>query len=233
MIPAYVLHTRQYRDTSLIIEFFTKEQGRVGAIAKGARRPRSKLKFLSQPFIPLLVNLIGKSDLKTITDLESDHPSALLTGKYILTGFYLNELIMRLLQRQDPHPELFNMYHHTLNALSQQQDSEIALRLFEKTLLKELGYELQLDKDRESGQPICRESYYAFVQGVGFTKCLKDANQAHIFSGETLLALHIQDFTEKKTLTESKRLMRAALTPLLGNKPIKSRELYYISKETV
>lgn len=142
---AFVLHTRPYRDTSLLVDFFTLDAGRVTAVARGARGPKSRLKGLLQPFVPLLINWYGKTELVTLGGADANGASITLNGDVLISGMYLNELLMRLLTRFDPLPHLFEQYNRTIIALSQKQLPELCLRLFELNLLNELGYGLRLN----------------------------------------------------------------------------------------
>lgn len=174
--PCYVLHQRAYRDTSALVDVFSKEHGRIGLVARGVKSSKSKLRGLLQPFTPLLISWGGKGDLQTLKSIESTGLAMNLTGRWVMSGFYLNELLMRLLIRHDPHASLFNHYESTLKLLStiagiaagtaasteannDEKESvsgqhQRILRLFEKNLLHELGYGLILDHDVESGVAI-------------------------------------------------------------------------------
>lgn len=163
--PAYVLHARPYQETSLLLEFFTQDFGRVSAIAKGAKRPKSRGRGLLQPFIPLLISCAGKGELLTVKDFDAAAPPILLLGRRLIFAFYLNELLMRLLHRADAHDELFYAYEKSLHKLREDNDEhleQVPLRLFEKTLLKELGYELHLTHEVDSGKPLNPDSMYFF-----------------------------------------------------------------------
>lgn len=237
--PAYILHARSYRDTSLLLELFTQNHGRVSAVARGAKGNRSRFKGLLQPFVPLLVAWYGKSELLTLTLAESCGISHYLSGDQLLCGLYLNELLIRLLHQHDAHPQLFHNYQSTLSSLSKKtilqaddniQQSEVALRTFEKYLLFELGYALELTKEAKSGKPIHPEQFYYFVPDHGMLPYEKNSDEKNpetwnIFSGKNLLAIHANQFDEKN-LRDGKRLLRMALHRLLGGKTIRSRELF-------
>lgn len=228
--PAYVLHTRAYRDTSLLIDFFTHQHGRIHAVAKGARGARSRYKGLLQPFVPLLISWSGQGELHTLCDAETQNGAYYFPGDKLLTGLYLNELLVRVLHRHDSHPDLYETYHQTLQKLSLQLSEQIILRIFEKKLLHELGYALPLTNESRTGIPIESEKYYRYEPGHGFDALINEHyinDNAMIFSGRCLLALQHEEFSEQEILHETKRLMRLALAPLLGAKPIKSRELFF------
>lgn len=225
--PAYVLHARAYRDTSLLLELFTQEFGRISVVARGARGPRSQFKGLLQPFVPLLVSYFGKTELMTLTTAETNGWLLELKGDQLLCGFYLNELLVRLLHRYDAHPQLFQQYQLTLRALQSSQQQQMVLREFEKCLLAELGYALQLDRDAASGMKIDPQQFYYFdpLQGLLSSDhaCVKKQVK---FLGASLLALHSGELSREDYLRDAKRLLRIALGKLLGDKPIKSRELF-------
>lgn len=227
--PAYVLHARPYRDTSLLITFFTYQYGLIHAVARGARSNRSKLKGLLQPFVPLLISWSGQSDLHTLREAEAQGEIHYLPSEKFLTGLYLNELLVRVLQKQDPHPELYQAYQHTLQELCSDKHEQIILRIFEKKLLHELGYALPLNHDCVTGHAIISGKFYQFDAARGFS-VLPDSyvhqDAANVFSGEVLIALYQENFCNKHLLRDMKRLMRLALAPLIGAKQLKSRELF-------
>ncbi len=223
--PSYILHTRPYRDTSLLLEIFSRDHGRINAVARSARGPKSRFKGMLQQFVPLVLSWQGRTELMNLTVAESYGISHYLTGEALLCGIYLNELLMRLLHRHDAHPGLFAAYQQALIGLQQQQQ-QITLRLFEKRLLIELGYALQLDKDASTGMDIMLEQYYYFDPIQGLISCANHASKKNIFRGESLLALHYEELTDREHLRDAKRLLRLAVMSLLDNKPLKSRELF-------
>lgn len=224
--PAYVLHTRAYRDTSLLLELFTPEHGRVSAVARGAKGPRSRLKGLLQAFVPLLISWYGKTELMSLSTAESHGIPHALAGDMLMCGIYLNELLMRLLHRYDAHPQLYTAYQAALVALQNNQAKQPTLRLFEKRLLNELGYALQLDRDMTTGMQIEPEQFYYFDPAHGLSLSAKTMSIQHRFCGRSLLALHHDELTEATLLQDAKRLLRIALNRLLENKPLRSRELF-------
>ncbi|MES2141601.1 MAG: DNA repair protein RecO [Pseudomonadota bacterium] len=232
--PAYILHTRPYRDTSLLIDAFTASQGRVSLIAKAARGIRcktSRFKGLLQAFIPLLLSWRGKNELLNLLNAEPNgFVMPQLTGKYLICGLYLNELLIKLLYRYDAHPSLFLAYQTTLANLL--QNPTVALRLFEKQLLTELGYALHLNQEYQTQQAILPDQYYQFIPSQGLVICLNASiPKASVFSGTSLLAIHAEKWTTSKQLTDAKRLFRLALHHLLEGKNIRSRELFLRTTE--
>lgn len=220
--PAFVLHHRPYRETSMLVELFTKEHGRISVIARGVRTQKSRIRALIQPFVPLLVSWQGKTELMTLGSIETNQTPIMLKGDCLLSGFYLNELLMRVLHKHDPHPELYTIYHETLLELQSDQLQHKTLRLFEKNLLEALGYGLQLQYDIEP------EKYYCFFPEQGFKiyQDNDDINQALIFPGKSLIALANETLADEESLRDAKRLMRLAFAPLLGSQPLHSRKLF-------
>lgn len=226
--PAYILHTRPYRDTSLLIDAFTASQGRVNLIAKGARGihgKKSRFRGSLQAFVPLLISWRGKTDLMNLLNAEPSYISfPHLTGKLLVCGLYLNELLIRLLYRYDPYPQLFEAYQTALCSLS--DNPPIALRLFEKKLLAELGYALYLNKDSLTNQALLPHQAYQFIPSQGLVVCLNESvYKQSIFSGASLLAIHHESWDTPTHLLDAKRLFRLAINHLLEGKTIRSREL--------
>ncbi len=260
MQPGYVLHHWPYRDTSLLVEILTRDYGRIGLVARGAKRSRSRIYGVLQPFIPLIVSWTGRGDLGTLTAAETYGPMASLGGRGMMNGFYVNELLVRLLHRHDPHPKLFEAYIEVLlrledltgdNISGPGLDSETvmnlleqrALRIFEKNLLRELGYGLVLDHDVVTGQPICQDARYDYhiekgpIPRVGTTNLPRsgnrdaevnkhDANDVIDLRGFSLVSLARDELEDELSLQDAKRLMRAALKRYLGDKPLGSRKLF-------
>lgn len=223
--PSFLLHTRPYRESSLLLELFTKDHGRIALVARGVRKNRSRLRPLLQPFIPLLISWQGRGELMNLIDAEANGPSINLSGDHLLSGFYLNELLMRVLQKQDPHPALYTIYQQSLLELHEKNRLEKTLRLFEKKLLDELGYGLQLE------HTISAEKHYHFYPDAGF-KLSEVESLPTIFSGRSLLSLARNELDDETSLKDAKRLMRLALAPILGSQPLQSRKLFTeVSKE--
>jgi DNA repair protein RecO (recombination protein O) len=222
--PAFVLHSRPYRDTSLLVELLTSQYGRISAVARGVRSSRSRSYGLIMPFSPLLVSFSGKTDLQTLQQVEANGLSYNLRGDMLLSGFYLNELLMRLLQRHDPHPKIYYAYQQTLSVLADSKQPEVALRLFEKSFLTDLGYGLQLDNTIADEQ-VLPDEQYVFEFGVGLKKA--EFNAPNNFSGKSLLALQAGVLSDEEELRDAKRLLRPVLAHLLGGKLLKSRELFF------
>lgn len=226
----FILHRYAYRETSLIIECFLQHHGRMSFVAKGVRMERSPLKGLLQPFSPLHFNARGKSQLKTLTLVEAVGSPIILKDMPLMCAWYTNELLMRLLPKEEPNPHLYLIYRSTLLALqnsdtpSQNLLYQKALRIFEKDLLAALGYELPLKHDANSRKAIIYDHYYQFIPEHGFVETSKK-EATDIFLGEDLHAIAHDQFSNPKVLQAAKRLMRLALQPLLGGKRLQTREL--------
>jgi DNA repair protein RecO (recombination protein O) len=222
--PAFVLHRRPYRNTSLLLDALTPEQGRIGLVARGVRTTRSRLKGLLQPFQPLLLSGSGNGELLGLTAVEEAGAPIALPATRWLSGLYVNELLLRLLQRHDPHPGLFAAYQTVLEALADTGDEAAALRIFEKRLLAEIGYGLLLDTEVHTGTAIVPEGVYRYALEQG--PCYASRTETGILiSGKSLLALRQETFPNPAVLQEVKRLTRAAIGVHLQGRPLKTREL--------
>jgi DNA repair protein RecO (recombination protein O) len=227
---AYVLHRRPYRETSALVELLSRDHGRLTVIAKGVRQTRSSTQGLLQPFVPLNVSWVGKGELMTLSDVEPNGAALTLTGDFLFAGFYLNELLMSLLQKWDPHPALFANYEQSIAALNQQKTLETTLRLFEKRLLEELGYGVLPSAAAEINRQFEETEYYRFLPEQGFIldQSQMDREQVlpSVFLGANLKAIALEDWSNEEILRDAKRLMRLVLAPLLGVRPIYSRRLF-------
>lgn len=227
--PGFVLHHRAYRDTSVLLEFLTVEHGRVGAVARGVRKEKSRWAGMLQPFRPLLLSWMGRGELVTLTSVEENGGARLSSGPALMCGFYLNELMVRLLERHDAHPGLYTAYDDALRGLSNVERDptaqESALRRFEKRLLAELGYGLILDHAADSGAALTPDTVYSYELERG-PIAYNERSLGITVSGATLLALDHDALHDECSLRESKRLMRAVLAHYLGDKPLQSRALF-------
>jgi len=224
--PGFILHTYPFKETSVVAEVFTRSHGRVALIARGARRPTSALRGLMQPFTPLLLSWFGKSELKTLHAAEWQGGLIAPQGRALMCGFYLNELLLRLLARGDAHELLYDRYADTLDQLANEAcgtDYECILRRFEKNLLSEIGYGATFDVDADSGMPIEPGVRYVFQPERG---ALRATGQPGCpVSGQTLIDLAAGRFEQSATLVEAKALMRTLINHTLGAKPLYTRQL--------
>jgi DNA repair protein RecO (recombination protein O) len=230
---AYVLHLHPYSETSLVVDVFTRDHGRVPLLARGARRPRSAMRGMLMSFQPLELGWFGGGEVKTLAKVEWLGGMPLLGGRCLLLGYYLNELLLKMLPREDAHAALFDAYAAALQALAEGAADAPELRRFEKTLLKELGYGLTLDVDVESGRPVVPDAHYAFLlergpvarPGVGAGDTAID-DQGSALSGKTLLDMAADDYSDPRTRIESRRLMRLLISHHLGGKSLQSRRVF-------
>lgn len=223
--PAFVLHTYPFRETSLIVEAYARDHGRVALVARGARRSKSSLRGLLLPFQPLLLSWTGKSELRTLTRAEWQGAYSPLKGQPLICGFYLNELLLKLLPRDDPHERLFEAYACTLTELHGYPDQSALLRRFELALLSELGYAVVLDRDVERDEPVARERSYVYVFERGPVAGGSPLQNGVELSGQTLLDMQSGQFTSAVTQQESKALMRALINYYLGSQVLHTRQL--------
>ena len=221
--PAWILHHYPYRDSSLLLEVFSHEYGRIGLIARGARSAKGRWQNQLQMLRPLLLSWSMRGELGTLTGVDSRGGMDVFPGRQVLCACYLNELLMRLLTRHDPHPELFGAYEDALLMLGSAE--EPALRLFEKRLLQALGYGLLLDYEYESGDAVQAGSLYEYRLEKGPVRCGQAAGNGVFLQGASLLALHSEDLQDAQACREVKQLMRAALALYLGERPLRTREV--------
>jgi DNA repair protein RecO (recombination protein O) len=223
--PGFVLHSRAYRESSLIVEVFTRDHGRLALMARGARRPKSALRGILLSFQPLLVSWSGRGEMRTLTRAEWNGAYRPLRGQGLICGFYLNELLLKLTARDDPHERLFEAYGETLAALGAGAEPSPVLRRFEMCLLSELGYAVILDRDVEHGEPVARERSYVYVVERGPVSAAGAPGTGVELSGQTLLDMQSGDFTRAATQQQSKLLMRTLINHCLGNQVLHSRQL--------
>lgn len=241
---AFILHSRAFRETSAIVDCFTKTHGRISCVARSARGPKSRYKGTLQPFVKLHISAVGKGDLLSLGNVDLVGPFYQFSHAVLISGLYLNELLTRLLQRHDPYPVLFSHYENTLAELSaipgknnvipakaEIQSSynaalSLALRRFEWQLLKTLGYTFSLTNDAQTGEAIDSRKYYRFDPAQGLVPSASGSTpHENDYLGAHILAFANDDLGDREIRRVAKRLMRAALAPLLGSTPLKTREL--------
>jgi DNA repair protein RecO (recombination protein O) len=225
--PAFVLHAYPFRETSLIVEAFARDFGRVALLARGARRPRAALRGVLMAFQPLEIAWAGKSEIKTIVKAEWQGGQPLLSGRALFCGYYLNELLLDLLPREDAHARLFSIYADTLRRFAD-GPKESDIRLFERAFLQELGYGLTLKHD-EQGRPIDPALYYAYEIERGPVRLRKSGtpgDSAPGIGGKTLIDLDAGDFSDPRSLLEAKQLMRTLIAHYLGGKGLETRKIF-------
>ena len=230
---AYVLHARPFRETSLIIEIFSRHYGRCGLLARGARNPKSAKRALIMPFQPLLLNWQGKGDLPLLTGIEATGAARDLKFDQRFAAYYINELLLKLLHRHDAHEELFDYYGSILDDLYAGKPVQQALRRFEKTILGMTGYALILDREAETASPISRDKHYQYIAEYGPVSvadqpgAAQDRSRGCLIRGKSLLDYHLEDFRDRKTLVECRRLVRYLIEQQLSGGSLNSRRVFH------
>jgi len=227
--PAYILHQRPFRDTSQILEIFTKDYGRLSVMSRGSRAQKSRLKSVLQPFRAIIVGWSGKGEMPTLISAEpAAQTSAFLQGKSLACALYINELLMYLTYKHDVHQDLFSQYHQTVNRLFEADKLEQELRIFELKLLDQLGVLVDLSNDALTGQRLRddAEYYFQIEQGVFEVAGSSRPKNLPVMAGESLLAIAENRFDKPQTLKDAKRLMRFLINHYLAGKSLKSRELF-------
>lgn len=225
LLHAYFLHTRPYRESSLLVEVFTAELGRISGIWRGARRSKAGV---PQLFQPLLLEAGGQGELRSLRRVEAAGPALMLAGTALFSGFYLNEVLIRLLPRDEPQPALFVSYAEVLGRLAEDEEAAALLRSFEVSLLECLGYGIDYGHDSERGEAVSPALHYDFHPERGFSRATP---AAHTVSGAVLQKLARGDFRDADAAVAAKRINRLALARLLGSKPLKSRELFIAAQD--
>lgn len=222
MAPAFVLHQYAYRDTSRIVEAFTAEHGRLSLFARGASGPKSALRAVLRPFQRLLLSWSGNAEACALVAAEIDGAVTELAPHRLMGGFYINELLLKLTERRDPHPEIFESYSQAVLALCAGEAEEPNLRRFEKRLLDDLGYGLELGRT-DAGGPVEPDAYYRVKADGGPRPCVAEAPGA--VYGQSLTDLAAETFDNARSLRDAKRVLRAAIEACLDGRSLKSREV--------
>lgn len=225
LTPAFILHQRPFRETSLLLDVFSEQYGRVSLIAKGVRSKKRSQSGSLQLYQPLLISWVGRGELQTLTSFDIDEPRYILQANSALCGLYVNELMVKLLPLNIPEPELFIAYQAVLSGLQQGDSTQVELRLFEKRLLSCLGYGLVLDRDIETNQLIDMEKKYIYRPDSGLYHWYDGAKEPAI-SGRSLQHLIAERDFDLQSLLEIKQLMRTVIHFYLGGKPLQSRQLF-------
>ncbi len=224
--PCFILHQRAYRETSLLLEVFSLDHGRVSLVARGAKRGKNNQTAMLQPARKLNIAWTMRSELGNLITVELSGPAYALSGRKLFCCFYLNELMMRMLHKHESHPELFHKYEQALIELQSDIAEDRSLRMFEKHLLKSLGYGMMLDQDSVTGAGVDIHKQYYYITGSGPQQDKPENQPAVILSGCTLLALELENNWNEQIAREAKRLFRAILDSHLGDRPLASRALY-------
>lgn len=223
--PSFVLHSYAYRETSLVLDVFSRDHGRVALVAKGAKRPHSALRGVLQTFQPLGLSWTGKGEVRTLTQAEWVGGMLPLAGDALLCGFYVNELLVKFCAREDAHPALFNHYVLTLSRLAHGEPALHVLRSFERVLLRETGYAMALNKTI-TRQPVLADRKYVFDPERGVREASDELpSQWPVIAGQTLLDMELDDYSRPQTAAQSKTLMRFLLNVYLGGTPLATRQI--------
>jgi len=222
--PSFILHHRPFRDSSQILDIISGDHGKLALVARGSRAARSRLKGVLRPFMPLSLSWVQRSDLGTLTGAEVCGAPIALSGDALLSGFYVNELLLHFLHRHDPQPGIFDIYARTIEALAAADSIAACLRQFEIELLRQLGYALNFDHEADSYDPLQRERHYEYRFEQGPVRVQRSSG-AMVFSGAQLLAIGAGRFEEPETLRASSRLLREVIGFHLGGKELKSRKV--------
>jgi DNA repair protein RecO (recombination protein O) len=219
---AYVLHQRPFRDSSLIVEVFARDYGRMTVFARAARGPRSRFALL-QPFRALLLSWSGRGEAPALTGAENADSPPALPAAHLMSAFYLNELLLKLVTRHDPHPELFDQYQATLSLLRQPASADASLRQFEARLLEFIGYGLNLAAEADTGHPVRAEAYYHFQPGVHGVVIAESGSPGAIGGGVLQRLAQGSRFECDAELRQARALMRAALDHCLEGRELSTR----------
>jgi DNA repair protein RecO (recombination protein O) len=219
---AYVLHQRPFRDSSLIVEIFAREHGRMTVFARAARGPRSRFALL-QPFRALLLSWSGRGEAPQLSGAENAGSALPLPAARLMSAFYLNELLLKLLTRHDPHPELFDQYEMTLSQLGQRPFADASLRQFEARLLEFIGYGLNLAAEADTGYPVRGDAYYHFQPGVHGVVIAAPGSSGAIGGAVLQRLASGSGFDSAAELRQARSLMRAALDHCLEGRELSTR----------
>lgn len=223
LTPGYILHHQPYRDTSRILEVLSRDFGRISLFARGVRGPKAKLASQLQPFRPLLLSWSGRGESAQLTGAEAGGETLPLPSGHLMSGFYLNELLLKLTTRHDPLTGLFELYHGTLQSLKQGGAIEPGLRVFEKRLLEMLGYGLDLETDAQTGGGIEPDAYYLFRMARGMLRTAADAPGA--VAGHSVICLAREELSGRRELEDARRLLQTVLSHVLEGRELNTRNV--------
>jgi DNA repair protein RecO (recombination protein O) len=223
--PAWLLHHRPYQDSSRILEILSCNHGRLSLVARGSRSGKSRLKGILRPFLPLQISWVSRTELGTLTGAELAGGPIGLDGEALWSGYYANELLLHLLHRHDPQPDIFAAYTATIRSLCGGGDVPAKLREFEMELLRLLGYALNLDHDSDTDAPLASAAWYVYRPEHG-PAAVHDASGSMTFSGSDLIAIRERDFSNPETVRSAGRLLREVIAYHLGGRELKTRRVF-------
>jgi len=221
---AYILHHRPFRDSSQILEILSRDHGKLSLVARGSRGARSRLKGVLRPFLPLRMSWVQRSELGTLTGAESAGEPMSLGGDALMAGYYVNELLLHLLHRHDPQPEIFDLYAQCLRDLRAADDVAASLRHFEIVLLELLGYALEFEHEAGSDTAIRDEQNYEYRVEQGPVPVARSEGPM-VFRGDVLRRIGRHRFDQDTTLRAAKRLLRQVIAHHLGGRELKTRKV--------
>jgi len=221
----FVLHQRAFRNTSQLVDVLTPKYGRIGLVARGSRRSGGN-RALLQPFVPLRLSWLRRGELGRLTAIEAAHTPFVLSGERLLAGFYINELVLRMLARGDPNAAAYSCYSRCLDELAGQSNVARSLRLFELEFLHALGYGLNLECDASSGEPIQPDGCYVFEPESGPRAVVSASEQRMAYSGRELISLRSQSLDDRDSLRAARHLLERVLSVYLGERPLRSRLVF-------
>lgn len=223
LAPALILHRRAYRETSLLVEALTRDHGRIGLVARGARAPKARWRGLLEPLQPVRLSWSGRGELHTLTNAEPGRVDTRLAGENLYAGFYAGELTMRLTARDDPHRALFDAFSGLLEALAEGANPAAPIRQFECELLAAIGYGLPLTQESQAGTPVAANREYIYHPDEGLRAADDVARHGEVrIPGDVLLGLADGTLAGAEQLAAARRLLKTALKPHLGNRPLQT-----------
>ena len=221
---AYLLHQRPFRDSSLLLDVFSRDYGKLALVARGARAQKSRLKPLLRPFVPLRIAWVLRTDLGTLTGVEVDGHLLSLSGDALLSGYYVNELILHFLHRHDPQPEVFETYVQTVDSLARSENPAPTLRLFEIELLRLLGYAVNFEHEALSHDDLDPDKHYEYRAEQGPVGVARDSGPM-VFRGDELIAIREHRLDDATVLRAASRLLRGVINHHLDGRELKSRKV--------
>lgn len=225
---AYVLHSRPFRETSLIVDVLTPDYGLLSLIAKGVRSNTKTAKLkraMIQPFQPLLISWIGSGELKNLTDIDTQGLPLVLKNERLYSAFYVNELILKLLRKYDCQSSVYDYYQASLELMISTELLELVLRRFEFTLFEYLGFGINFITDCESGEGINSADNYLYIPQKGFKKSSISQTNQVLVNGGIITDIVNGDYSTE-ALKTAKYICRKEVASHLGNKPLNSRQLF-------
>jgi DNA repair protein RecO (recombination protein O) len=222
--PAYILHHRPFRDTSLILDIVTRDHGKIALVARGSRSAKSRLAGVLRPFLPLRISWVARGDLGTLTGAEAAGPPTGIQGDAVLAAFYVNELLLHFLHRHDAQPEIFALYAEVISSLGSSQDMARCLRAFELEFMSLLGYALSFQPESATGADLDPEQNYEYRIEQGPVPVGR-ADGPMVFTGRVLQSIRARELDDPEILRAANRLLRQVINYHLGGKELKSRKV--------